>query len=125
MGKKLHEIMQAEQDRLVKAAVDNGLSEDKAARVFADIAQFAAYGFAKSHSVAYALVAYKTAYLKVHFPVEFMAAQMSTVASASERFGRYLQECRQAGIIVKGPDINRSDLEFDVYDQGVCFGLAC
>lgn len=124
MGKKLPEIMQAERDRFVKAAVENGLTADKAERVFADIAQFAEYGFAKSHSVAYALLAYKTAYLKVHFPVEFMAAQMSTVASASERLGRYLQECRQAGIIVRGPDINQSDVEFDVDGQGIRFGLA-
>ena len=124
MGKKKPEIMEAERERFLHAAEGNGLSPEQAEQIFADIARFAEYGFPKSHSVAYALVAYKTAYLKVHFPTEFMAAQMSTVASASERLGKYLQECRQAGVAVRAPDINASDVEFDVDEGGIRFGLA-
>lgn len=124
MGKKKPEIMEAERERFLRSATARGVEEGLAARIFDDIAHFAEYGFAKSHSVAYALVAYRTAYLKVHFPVEFMAAQMSTVAAASERLGRYLQECRRTGIPVRGPDINASGVEFDVDRDGIRFGLS-
>jgi len=124
MGKKKPEIMERERSRFVRSAVERGLSVGEAEAIFADIARFAEYGFAKSHSVAYALVAFKTAYLKVYYPAEFMAAQMNTVASASERLGRYVKECQRAGLVVKGPDINQSGVEFEVDAQGIRFGLA-
>jgi len=124
MGKKKPEIMEEERARFVAAAVRKGIPEEEAQAIFADVARFAEYGFAKSHSVAYALVAYKTAYLKVHYPAEFMAAQMSSVSAASERLGRYVRECQKAGLTVKGPDINESGVEFSVDGEAIRFGLA-
>src|SRR5690606_18207928 len=124
MGKKKPEIMEEERARFVAAAVRKGIPEEEAQAIFADVARFAEYGFAKSHSVAYALVAYKTAYLKVHYPAEFMAAQMSSVSAASERLGRYVRECQKAGLTVKGPDINESGVEFSVDGEAIRLGLA-
>ncbi len=124
MGKKIPEMMDVEEGRFVRAAVERGLDERTARAVFTDIARFAEYGFPKSHSAAYALVAYQTAYLKTHFPHEFMAALLSSVMSVTGRAGRYLQECRRIGIPVAGPDVNESAVDFTVQDGAIRFGLA-
>lgn len=124
MGKKEPEIMAQERDRFVEAACRRGLDQSAAQTIFDDVAKFAEYGFPKSHSAAYARVAYETAYLKAHFPAQFMAALMNTMASGSVRLGRYVRECRRLGLAVKGPDINRSRVDFTVEANGIRFGLA-
>lgn len=124
MGKKRPEIMAEERERFVEAAASRGVDAQVASGLFDEMARFAEYGFAKSHSVAYALLAYQTAYLKVHYPQEYLAAQMSSVMGTSGRVSRYLGECRRCGIPVFGPDVNASGAEFSVEDGAIRFGLA-
>src|SRR5690349_19686300 len=86
--------------------------------------QFAGYGFNKSHSAAYALLAYHTAYLKTHYPVEFMAALLTSESGNMDRVVKYIIECREMGIAVQPPDINVSDAYFTPYSNAIRFGLA-
>src|SRR6516225_2261237 len=88
------------------------------------MAQFAGYGFNKSHSAAYALLAYHTAYLKTHYPVEFMAALLTSVTGSTDDVVKYINECREMGIAVEPPDINVSDANFTPHGQAIRFGLA-
>ena len=124
MGKKMPEIMAAEGGRFVSAAMRRGVDQAVAEAVFDDIAKFAEYGFPKSHSVAYALVAYWCAYLKAHYPVEFMAARLSSAMSDSGQVSRYIAECRRIGIRLDGPDVNQSGVEFTARGGAIRFGLA-
>ena len=86
--------------------------------------QFAGYGFNKSHSAAYALLAYQTAYLKTHYPVEFMAALLTSVTGSTDDVVKYINECREMGIAVEAPDINVTDANFTPHDKAIRFGLA-
>ena len=86
--------------------------------------QFAGYGFNKSHSAAYALLAYQTAYLKTHYPVEFMAALLTSVSGSTDDVVKYINECREMGIAVEPPDINVSDAYFTPHGEAIRFGLA-
>ena len=95
-----------------------------AGEIFDLMAHFADYGFNKSHSAAYALVAYQTAYLKANYPQEFMAALLSSVMGTNEKIGSYIETCRQMGIDVLPPDINASQSSFSVDGNGIRFGLA-
>src|SRR6516225_162614 len=88
------------------------------------MAQFAGYGFNKSHSAAYALLAYHTAYLKTHYPVEFMAALLTSVTGSTDDVVKYINECREMGIAVEPPDINVSDANFTPHGNAIRFGLA-
>ena len=88
------------------------------------MAQFAGYGFNKSHSAAYALLAYHTAYLKTHYPVEFMAALLTSVTGSTDDVVKYINECREMGIAVEAPDINVSDANFTPHGESIRFGLA-
>src|SRR5271165_6732022 len=88
------------------------------------MAQFAGYGFNKSHSAAYALLAYHTAYLKTHFPIEFMAALLTSITGDTDSVVKYINECREMGIAVEPPDINISDANFTPHGQAIRFGLA-
>ena len=88
------------------------------------MAQFAGYGFNKSHSAAYALLAYHTAYLKTHYPVEFMAALLTSVTGSTDDVVKYINECREMGIAVEAPDINVSDANFTPHGEAIRFGLA-
>src|SRR5437667_3992238 len=124
MGKKIAEEMAAQRERFVTGAVKNGYPPRKIEKIFDLMAQFAGYGFNKSHSAAYALLAYHTAYLKTHYPVEFMAALLTSVTGNTDDVVKYINECRETGIGVEPPDINVSDANFTPHGNAIRFGLA-
>src|SRR5437660_11667454 len=124
MGKKIAEEMAAQRERFVTGAVKNGYPPKKIEKIFDLMAQFAGYGFNKSHSAAYALLAYHTAYLKTHYPVEFMAALLTSVTGSTDDVVKYINECREMGISVEAPDINVSDANFTPHGEAIRFGLA-
>jgi DNA polymerase-3 subunit alpha len=124
MGKKIAEEMDAQRERFVKGALDRGFPKNKVEKIFDLMAQFAGYGFNKSHSAAYALLAYQTAYLKTHFPVEFMAALLTSETGNTDSVVKYINECREMGIPVEPPDINVSDASFTPHGNAIRFGLA-
>src|SRR5918912_1235756 len=124
MGKKIKEEMEAQRERFVKGAVERGFPQKKIEKIFDLMEQFAGYGFNKSHSAAYALLAYQTAYLKTHYPVEFMAALLTSVTGNTDDVVKYINECREMGIPVEAPDINVSDANFTPHDKAIRFGLA-
>jgi DNA polymerase III subunit alpha len=124
MGKKNPEEMAKQRDRFVKGAIERGFPEKKIVKIFDLMEQFAGYGFNKSHSAAYAVLAYHTAYLKTHFPIEFMAALLTSVTGNTDDVVKYINECRDMGIPVEPPDINVSDANFTPHGQAVRFGLA-
>src|SRR5438477_1537531 len=124
MGKKNADEMAAQRERFVKGALERSFPEKKVVHIFDLMEQFAWYGFNKSHSAAYALLAYHTAYLKTHFPVEFMAALLTSQTGNTDNVVKYINECREMGIPVEAPDINVSDAYFTPHDQAIRFGLA-
>ncbi len=123
MGKKNPEVMKAQQARFVEGAVAKGLARKKAERIFELMEFFAGYGFNKSHSTTYALLAYHTGYLKANFPRHFMAALLTIESQNTDKLAMYLGECRDLGVPVLPPDVNRSALAFTVEPDGVRFGL--
>ncbi len=123
MGKKQPEEMEKQKEDFIKGAISNGIPEKKAIRLFELIALFAEYGFNKSHSAAYAYLAYQTAYLKAHYPVEFMAANLSADMGNTDKIIRAISECRNMSIRILPPDINESDREFKVTGNAIRFGL--
>lgn len=123
MGKKKPEEMEKQKEGFIKGAMANGISERKAARLFENMAPFAMYGFNKSHSAAYAYIAYQTAYLKAHFPVEFMAATLSSDMDNTDKIVKSIAECRKMAIDILPPDINESGREFRVIGKAIRFGL--
>jgi DNA polymerase III subunit alpha len=123
MGKKNPAVMQAQREKFVSGAVKNGITEKKATRIFDLMEHFAGYGFNKSHSTTYALLAYQTAYLKANYPWHFQAALLTIESQNTDKVALYLGECRDRGIPVLPPDINESELRFTVTPQGVRFGL--
>ena len=123
MGKKDAAKMQAQRARFVEGCLARGINEKKAAKVFELIEFFAGYGFNKSHSTAYALLAYQTAYLKANYPAHFMAALLTIESESSEKVALYLAECRDLGVTVLPPDVNESGLHFTVQNGAVRFGL--
>ena len=124
MGKKISEEMARQRNRFVQGALQKGFPEKKIGRLFDLMEQFAGYGFNKSHSAAYALLAYQTAYLKTHYPVEFMAALLTSQTSNIDNVVKYINECREMGIAVEAPDINVSDANFTPHGNAIRFGLA-
>ena len=124
MGKKKPEEMAAQRERFVQGAKQRGFPPKKIEKIFDLMAQFAEYGFNKSHSAAYALLAYHTAYLKTHHPVDFMAALLTSVTGSTDDVVKYINECREMGIAVEPPDINVSDANFTPHGQAIRFGLA-
>ncbi len=123
MGKKIPEIMARYKEQFVQGAVKNGVPAEKATEIFDLMAYFAGYGFNKSHSAAYGIVSYQTAYLKAKYPVEYMAALMSCSMGNTDKLAEYIEECRQLGIEVLPPDVNESDLDFKVDGRRIRFGL--
>jgi DNA polymerase-3 subunit alpha len=123
MGKKQPEMMAEQREDFVHGAVRNGYPEDKAVHIFDLMAYFAGYGFNRSHSVAYALIAYQTAYLKAHFPREFMAALITSDMDNTDKVMRYIGDCRDMGIAVLPPDINEGFAGFTVSGNSIRFGL--
>jgi DNA polymerase III subunit alpha len=124
MGKKIASEMAAQRERFVSGATQRGFPAKKIEKIFDLMAQFAGYGFNKSHSAAYALLAYHTAYLKTHYPVEFMAALLTSVTGNTDDVVKYINECREMGIAVEPPDINVSDANFTPHGAAIRFGLA-
>jgi DNA polymerase-3 subunit alpha len=125
MGKKKVEVMAAQRVKFVEGAQNNGVPDAKAAEIFDIIEKFAGYGFNKSHSAAYALISYHTAYLKAHYAPEFMASYLSAlVGSKMDVLGGYISEVRGLGIQVLAPDINKSRSSFTVADGVILFGLS-
>jgi DNA polymerase-3 subunit alpha len=124
MGKKIASEMAAQRERFVSGAVQRGYPPRKIEKIFDLMAQFAGYGFNKSHSAAYALLAYHTAYLKTHYPVDFMAALLTSVTGNTDDVVKYINECREMGIAVEPPDINVSDANFTPHASAIRFGLA-
>ena len=123
MGKKKAEEMAKEREKFIAGAKENKLDIKKAGGVFDLMEMFAAYGFNKSHSAAYALVAYHTAYLKAHYPVEFMAALLTEDMENTDKVIKNISEVRAMGIEVLPPDINASERSFTVHDKSIRFGL--
>lgn len=123
MGKKIGEIMAQERERFVSRAKNKGVDQEKAERVFDQMETFGRYGFNKAHSAAYAMIAFQTAYLKAHFPVEFMAALLTSEMSSTEDVVKYIAECHNQGIEVLPPDINQSETNFTVVEDKIRFGL--
>ena len=124
MGKKKPEEMAAQRERFVEGAAQRKFPSKKIEKIFDLMAQFAGYGFNKSHSAAYALLAYHTAYLKTHYPIEFMAALLTSVTGSTDDVVKYINECREMGIAVEAPDINVSDANFTPHGEAIRFGLA-
>ncbi len=123
MGKKDPAEMAKQRDRFVTGAVAKEFPKDKVTRIFDLMEQFAGYGFNKSHSAAYALLAYQTAYLKTHYPVEFMAALLTSEISKPENVVKYIKECREMEIAVEPPDVRLSDADFTPNGSAIRFGL--
>jgi DNA polymerase-3 subunit alpha len=124
MGKKKPEEMDKLRAQFLEGAKKRKISDKKAEKLFGLIQKFAGYGFNKSHAAAYAVVTYQTAYLKTHFPTEFMAAQLTSEMGNTDKVVRYINECRDLGIRVLPPDVNESGQDFSVTKDGIRFGLA-
>jgi DNA polymerase-3 subunit alpha len=124
MGKKKKEVMAAEREKFIERSRAQGIRAADAGKVFDQMEYFAGYGFNKSHSAAYALVAYRTAWLKARYPVHFMAALLTTEKGNTDKLVQYVNECREMGIPVLPPDVNVSGLDFTVDGERVRFGLS-
>ena len=123
MGKKNLEEMTKQRERFVTGAAAKGYPKDIVTKVFDLMEQFAGYGFNKSHSAAYAMLAYHTAYLKTHHPVEFMSALLTSEISKPENVVKYIKECREMEIAVEPPDVRLSDADFTPNGNAIRFGL--
>src|SRR6202034_3399941 len=124
MGKKDPKAMAEQRDRFINGAAALGHPKAPVDEIFDRMAKFSGYGFNKSHSAAYALVAYQTAYLKTHYPVEFMAALLTSETSKPENVVKYIQECKEMGISVEPPDVQVSGAQFTPHGEAIRFGLA-
>lgn len=124
MGKKKPEEMEKQREIFTSGCVANGINKDQATGIFNLMEKFAGYGFNKSHSAAYGLIAYQTAWLKAHYPAEFMAAVLSSDMSNTEKVVPMINECRDMGIEILPPDINKSAREFLPTDDGkILYGI--
>lgn len=124
MGKKKMDIMEAQKVEFVNGAAKKEIPEEKAVEIFSIMERFAEYGFNRSHSAAYSLIAYQTAYLKAHYPAEFMAAVLTHNLNDIKKITFFVDECKRHKIDVLGPDINESSLDFVVNKEGqIRFGL--
>lgn len=124
MGKKQLEKMAEQKGLFVEHSANHGMTKQQAEALFEQIEKFAAYCFNRSHSAAYAFVAYQTAYLKAHYPVEYMSALLSSVSGDQEKTQLYISECQKMGIKVLAPDINKSNAKFTPDGNNIRFGLA-
>ena len=124
MGKKKHDLLMAQKEIFLQGCDKNGIESGLANHIFDLLTHFADYGFNKSHSAAYALLAWQTAYLKAHYPVEFMAGVLTSIMDKTDKIPVYIQLCRQMGIKILPPDINSSAASFGIEDGAIRFGLA-
>jgi DNA polymerase-3 subunit alpha len=124
MGKKKADVMAAQKQAFLKGCAERSVPERKASKIWDQMEQFAGYGFNKSHSAAYALLAYQTAYLKANHPRFFMAALLTSERANTDKMVAHIGECREMGIDVRPPDVNLSDIHFTVVPEGIRFGLS-
>lgn len=124
MSKKMSSEMEKERPKFIAGALKNKIPETKARNIFEQMETFAGYGFNKSHSAAYTMISYQTAYLKAHYPVEFMAALLSSEKNNRDKIIKYSSDSREMGISVLPPDINESEIDFSVAGGRIRFGLA-
>jgi DNA polymerase-3 subunit alpha len=125
VGKKIKSLLMDQKEKLIKGMTKNEIKKSVAEKIWEWVLPFARYGFNRSHSVAYAKIAYQTAYLKAHFPSEFMAAVLNSEKADIERIGFLIEECKKIGIKVLPPDINESEENFSVVGENLIrFGLA-
>ncbi len=124
IGKKIAEMMAQQKDEFIAGAVKKGVEKTKAEKVFEMIEMFARYGFVKAHATGYAVVAYQTAYLKAHYPAEFLAAALTSEMGNSSRVTIFRQECKELGIELLPPDVNEGFAHFTVVDGKIIFSLA-
>lgn len=123
MGKKKPEVLMGKKKEFIEGAIKNGFTEQHAADIFEIMIPFAGYGFNKSHAAAYTVLAYRTGWLKCHKPAEFMAANLTNELTSTDGVPQYIEEARRMGIPVDPPDINKSDVRFDVVDGHIVFAL--
>ena len=125
MGKKEKEVMKKQHQLFIKGSVKNNIDKQTANEIYDLIAYFAGYGFNKSHSVSYAFISYQTAYLKAHYPVEYMAALLTSIMQNTDKVVKYIKECQNINLKILPPDINESLIDFTVVDrEKIRFGLA-
>lgn len=123
MGKKKLDVLMKKKEEFIAGAVKNGHTEEHAGEIFEIMIPFAGYGFNKSHAAAYSVLAYRTGWLKANYPAEFMAANLTNEITSTDGLPGYIEEARSMGIPVDAPDVNRSDVIFDVVDGRIVFGL--
>jgi DNA polymerase-3 subunit alpha len=123
MGKKKVEEMAKQRERFVKGALERNFPQKKVEKIFDLMEQFAGYGFNKSHSAAYAYLAFVTAYLKAHYPIDFMAALLTSETGNTAKVVKYINECREMSIRILPPDINHSEWSFTPDGEAIRFGL--
>jgi DNA polymerase III subunit alpha len=123
MGKKKPEEMAKQRERFVKGALERGFNQKKVEKIFDLMEQFAGYGFNKSHSAAYAYLAFVTAYLKAHYPIDFLAALLTSETGNTAKVVKYINECREMGIRILPPDVNHSEWSFTPDGEAIRFGL--
>lgn len=124
MAKKKADVMAREREVFVKGCLERNIDEISSNKIFDEMTDFAKYAFNKSHAAAYAVVAYRTAYLKAHYPAEFMAAMLNSFIGSLDRVPQYISECRKLGIDILCPNINESSTLFSVKNNAIRFGLA-
>jgi len=117
VGKKIKNLLVNQKEKFITGLINNGIKKDIAEKIWERILPFARYGFNRAHSVAYAMIAYQTAYLKAHYPVEFMAAVLISEKADVERIAFLIEECQRMGIKVLPPDINESEKNFTVIEK--------
>ena len=123
MAKKKSELLNAERDAFINGAIERNIDEEAAKKLFDDLTSFANYAFNKSHATAYAVISYRTAYLKKHYTAEYMAALLTSVQDNLTKLAEYIAECSKMGIKVLPPDINASGIYFTPKDDSIVFGL--
>ena len=123
MGKKIKSEMDSQKERFITGAIKNGIEEKKADYIFEQVAEFAGYGFNKSHAAAYALIAYQTAYLKTHYPEYFLTASMSLEKDNTDKLSIFTNDAKKLGIKILPPDVNKSKMDFDVEGKDIRYGL--
>ena len=124
ISKKKADVLEKEHDAFVKGVLDKGAAEEDAEELFSDIVAFADYAFNKSHATAYAVLSFRTAYLKAHFPLEYFCALLTSVLNSEIKTAEYIVEASKSGVKVFPPDVNRSRSDFSVEDGNIRFGLS-
>ena len=123
MSKKKKAVMEAERVTFIEGCAKNGINENIANDIFDQMSEFAKYAFNKSHAACYALVAYRTAYLKRYYPAQFMAALLTSVLDSSNKVARYIAECKRLGLKLSVPDVNKSTKGFYANGNVINYGL--